>query len=45
MTRHQYYPPQLNGPGSRVETEQEVAGLEDLATPFASMEEAHQMVD
>ena len=39
MARCRYFTAQLQGPGSRVSTEQEVAALEDLATPFTSLAE------
>uniref|UniRef100_M4C008 Uncharacterized protein n=1 Tax=Hyaloperonospora arabidopsidis (strain Emoy2) TaxID=559515 RepID=M4C008_HYAAE len=43
MARCRYDADQIRGPGSRVATEQEVAGLEDLAVPFGSMAEVKQM--
>ena len=44
MARCQYSTTQLNGQAAGY-TELEVAGLENLATPFASMEEVHKMAD
>ncbi|CAI5705660.1 unnamed protein product [Peronospora effusa] len=39
-----YTEAQLHEPGSRVATEQEIAGLEDLAKPFTSFEEMKEVV-
>ncbi|CAI5713867.1 unnamed protein product [Peronospora destructor] len=43
MARCRYNDAQLHGQGSRVATEQEVAALDDLATPFTSLAEIKQV--
>ena len=43
MARCRFTEAQLSGPGSRVATEREVVRLEDLATPFRSLDEIKEM--